>query len=293
MATASFHLFSRLPTELQLMIWEEACATQQPHQRAIHHVDIVVHSQDLLLEVIHPGFGNDPFGSACLVNFGLWKACRESRWVITRHFNHDRYNGWTKMKIRGTAGSPNSYCLVDRNEDIFCIRANDWEDDPAECRLWFVGITRALNVKNVAFEFDPTWLIDLPEDGFVLKRESSPRGLLTHLLEDYAFISRSPHVWLIDRETIWLTPKLPKPICVYGDEGYVKGTFDEICSANTMDKRSDALPKFLEDLRITILRGYCKRWGIQPGQIANFRNMDNVPKIKVLLRGCKRKCQSC
>ncbi|CEI39861.1 hypothetical protein FVEN_g2139 [Fusarium venenatum] len=263
MATASFHSFPLLPTELQLQIWEEACITLQPQQQRIHYVDIEAHPQRPLLLAFHPGFGNDPFGSACLINHGLRGASRDSRIAIIQHNNAARSHARTEMKIKGIDGGSGGYCLVDPSRDIFCIRARSWNVDKDLFKVQEMGISDSqlgglINfriVKNIAFEFDPTWLINLPNE-VDLMAESSPRGLFSRPVQNrYRFNPTAPNIWLIDRETRRSRRQcsychVPSaPYIDYTEEYYVEGKSDALCVMLESDERSQALPLFLKSLK--------------------------------------------
>ncbi|KAF4341241.1 hypothetical protein FBEOM_4840 [Fusarium beomiforme] len=94
-ATATFHPFSRLPKELQLQIWEEACfdvriARHTAGDRAgLHYVDVDQNDGQNSLTIrafgrVMPGDeeGRAINKSAYFWDAGLWTACRQSRKVI-------------------------------------------------------------------------------------------------------------------------------------------------------------------------------------------------------------------
>ncbi|KAM0295353.1 hypothetical protein ACHAPM_010717 [Fusarium culmorum] len=283
MSTTSFHSFPNLPTELRLQIWDEAYDTEQLHQQGIHYVDIFNQYERPIsspLTAFHPGYENDTFGSACLMNRGLWQACGESRDVITKKSKKskksklgksDKSPAKTTMQVSRTGGRPDGYCRVNGSEDIFCIRTSRRifvNHVPTMMQLRIQGTDSdglGFPMKNIAFEFDPTWLIDLPATDSDMRAENSPRGLFLLLLQ----LRQMPNIWLIDRETTWSSGEcadcsVSTPLFVDGTDYYVEGKPDALCLEHDADERSRALTTFLEKLEDIILRGKFRDWNFRP-----------------------------
>ncbi|UZP45179.1 hypothetical protein NXS19_012991 [Fusarium pseudograminearum] len=272
MSTTSFHTFPNLPVELRLQIWEEAFDTPQLRQQGIHYVDIYTQHERPLspaLVAFHPGYENDTFGSACLMNRGLWKACRESREVITKKSKKSKSPAKTPMQVSRTDGRPDGYCRVNGWKDIFCIRTsrcNVGQYVSTVMQMRIQGIDSKgweFPVKNIAFEFDPTWLIDIPATDTDMTDEDSPRGLFLCFLQ----ARQTPNIWLIDRETAWSSGEcadcaVSTPLFVDGTDYYVEGRHDALCLEHDVDERSRALTTFLEKLEDIILEGKFRRWGL-------------------------------
>ncbi|RFN47517.1 hypothetical protein FIE12Z_8234 [Fusarium flagelliforme] len=228
MATPSLHRFPDLPTELRLQIWNSSCVPRIPNRHAVHYIDVDKdNSLTGHLEVFHRGFGDDETKSACLMDAGLWTTCRESRDVITKQWlatHSDGFGTLTKMLIRGN-GEKDGQCLVSPFRDMFCLKARDWNIDPGSSRAcqMFIKDTDGpsdpnkspdvpetyrpnhyFRINNIAFEFDPSWVVDFPETYEDLMREASPRGFLSRLMY-YRLYESEPgfNIWLIDKDTQW------------------------------------------------------------------------------------------
>ena len=83
MDTSSFHKFSELPTELRLQIWETACSQiiTAYYYCGLQYVDIYHHQAIVPTQVSLEKKNR----SAYMFDTGLWKACKESKEVITKH----------------------------------------------------------------------------------------------------------------------------------------------------------------------------------------------------------------
>jgi len=59
-------------------------------------------------------------------------------------------------------------------------------------------------ISNIAFEFDPSWVVDFPETYEDFMKEASPRGFISRLMY-YRLHGSEPgfKVWLIDKDTQW------------------------------------------------------------------------------------------
>ncbi|KAL7930168.1 hypothetical protein V8C35DRAFT_324596 [Trichoderma chlorosporum] len=120
---SEFHLFTKLPTELRLMIWKCALRPISPTLPGVHFFSVPNNGEgdgvikefrascglDLDCETEHsfdyplaaPKFGNrhswtSSNPSAYLWDFGMWTACLESRELIEKHYKTEYW----KAKIR-------------------------------------------------------------------------------------------------------------------------------------------------------------------------------------------------
>ncbi|PNP58426.1 hypothetical protein FNYG_15089 [Fusarium nygamai] len=105
-ATA-FHRFPNFPAELRLKIWKAACFPYAADQRGLHYIDLenlggdetsgdaMTDIKSMEMKALHPDFQTSlheqrvvrrPNRSVYMWDAGLWKACRESRKVISTHF---------------------------------------------------------------------------------------------------------------------------------------------------------------------------------------------------------------
>jgi hypothetical protein len=133
--------------------------------------------------------------------------------------------------------------LVYPAKDIFCIQMDDWIDlqkqysDPDinmllmrhkrngyedDCEDDYEDDFQKLQIKNIALEFDSSWLVDLPDDIYDLANENSARGYLTHLLKTKAFsflhvFVESEGIWIVDKEAKWFNNPKEHHNTVYRD----------------------------------------------------------------------------
>lgn len=195
------------------------------------------------------------------MNRGLWQACGESREVITKKSKLDKSPAKTTMKVSRTDGRPDGYCRVNESEDIFCIRTSLRISVTHVPTLMHFGIqgtdsdVLGFQIKNIALELDPTWLIDLPATDSDMTDGNFPRGLFLRLLQS----RQMPNIWLIDRETKWSSGQcadcvVSTPSFVDGTDSYVEGRPDVFFLEHDADERSRALTMFLEKLEDLILQ---------------------------------------
>ncbi|KAJ3528835.1 hypothetical protein NM208_g10022 [Fusarium decemcellulare] len=222
-----FHQFSRLPAELRIQIWEEACLPR--HLLGLHYFALDEHKELI------------PIPSSCLSkrsaycwDAGLWMACKESRAVIG---NHSQIEKWNEVRLRADRECKNPGSLVGKEEaipgvvptqeiheerhlmvypsrDMFCVTANNnnwesllssWGHHGLYLAVPFLGPDwRPLAVKNIALEFDLSWNLDFPRDLFDLNDGKSSRGFLAQVLIDMSLRnSWSGEFWLIDKSALW------------------------------------------------------------------------------------------
>ncbi|KAF5989766.1 hypothetical protein FBULB1_611 [Fusarium bulbicola] len=105
MCPTAFHLFPNLAPELRLKIWKAACFPYAANHRGLHYIDLknvdeisgdaVIGMNSMEMKALHPDFQTSANEqqvvgcanrSAYMWDGGLWKACRESREVISTHF---------------------------------------------------------------------------------------------------------------------------------------------------------------------------------------------------------------
>ncbi|KAM0227213.1 hypothetical protein ACHAP5_012222 [Fusarium lateritium] len=221
--------------------------------------------------------------------------------------------------------------LVYPANDIFCIRVADWTDvqqqdpDPEIYTSLFrykknddddddeddVGwsLLQKLYLKNIALEFDSSWLLDLPDSIFWLADENSARGYLTKLLKQKAyhynpddrFNPRREGIWIVDKEAKWFNNDDEHYDTVYRDcDGeYVEVRCDRFVhdypskgadpNATIFLKKLDHLG--FEDCYIAEESpgGWMGPYNPEAGGIARILvRRDN--EVKELTGKCKRKC---
>lgn len=235
--TEQFHHFRRLPPELREAIWLMAIRLDKTPR--IHYFSLLNDSEDetqsLLRQMatyqpprlIHP---NLPLGRlrrsprlrppippeprwakanhfSDIWDAGLYTACNESRKVVLRHLER------TPPPPRSTLARTNHqgedvYIRVDPESEIFCLKFSPHDVEACKdllgedllSRLPFFYTPKDAAC-NIAFEFDLTWMDNLPLDVEKLLPEGSERGLVVRLL--YAWMTGELHpktsIWLIDR----------------------------------------------------------------------------------------------
>ncbi|KAG8670285.1 hypothetical protein FPOAC2_09635 [Fusarium poae] len=215
MTYTTFHPFVRLPIELRIMIWDEACLEpcrryRQGH-RAIHYM--TVHEGS-----VHP-LNHDSNGSKLknksvyLWHAGMWMACRESQRVIA-----SRDMNLVRPEEEDTAALVLSFKLgaeqwrqIVPSEDLFCIcRSNKKLVDPD----WSCLVDECLETppKNVAFEFEQSWTVALasrPQDLFIWNNPRAPFELafLSKLIFDWVLEGSVISIHLIDKDAKWVSRK--------------------------------------------------------------------------------------
>ncbi|PNP58422.1 hypothetical protein FNYG_15085 [Fusarium nygamai] len=222
----SFHRFPRLPLELRLQIWDAACLSYifyDRHKPRMHYIDVEPSAESNTLLAYHRSTVNVAEGddkSGCLIH-ALWTACSESREAVSRYWRNYPYGNLSlppaRLRMREHEGVWDA--PVCPTKDIFCIKAKRWEwkaPDANEKPLWVaiqhLSPTGALNVyvKRVAFEFDPTWNIDLPGNYYDLASENSARGSFSRFFYSAFFkYATEPEVYLVEKSGQW-TAYLPK-----------------------------------------------------------------------------------
>ncbi|RGP71622.1 hypothetical protein FLONG3_7057 [Fusarium longipes] len=255
MAPPHFHQFPRLPAELRLQIWETACSTYGTSYPNLQYVNI----QDGEVSSIpwSKGKGNK---SAYLIDGGLWRACKEPRQVIARHSHFDYWlriqrksfgnNGLLRSSITDNSGGyeAGQPAIIDASKteeecrvlvypasDIFCIQMDDWQtlksdhsDDPSSQDDVYIYMSslrceshlRDLKTKNIAFEYDSSWLTDMPRSRYdCMLRETSARSCLVYLFYEKAnpLSMRGVDIWIVDNEAKWFKDPSQQHETVYRD----------------------------------------------------------------------------
>ncbi|KAF5006278.1 hypothetical protein FDECE_7344 [Fusarium decemcellulare] len=113
----SFHLFSRLPSELRNMIWQSAI---RPKRFGAHFFQVeqmipswIAHPHQNILRPTR-GIGSPAIPSApcwtlsessvCLIDGGLWTACKESRRVMEKEFTDEYWDQTGEVGPPGKEG---------------------------------------------------------------------------------------------------------------------------------------------------------------------------------------------
>ncbi|KAJ3520946.1 hypothetical protein NM208_g13512 [Fusarium decemcellulare] len=247
---STFHQFSRLPAEVRLQIWEEACFPRQ--SCGLHYATLDTKTHFVTLDF--PGNG-----SAYSWDGGLWMACKESRAVLEKHHymkewkqsdlrdptEYQYSKSWmeSEKEAPGLLAVRNDHqewhCVAYPARDIFCINAhnNDWQS----LMTWksyglsitvpFLEDTMSLYVDNVALEFDPSWNLDLPTYLYEFDDRKSSLGFLARMLAEVARgDSRATNIWLIDNNARWRANSKRDlgPVVYDCDREYIEVDVDDI-----------------------------------------------------------------
>jgi hypothetical protein len=228
---STFHGFPRLPVEVELQIWKEACSLfdipdyDSYKQAGLHYVNFdTVRSggkDRLALRALDHNQGprdddKAPYDnrSAYMWDDGLWGACKLSREVITDKIYskrlqlpnyRQRHLGSPAILTSRNADEGQGY-MVFPERDMFCIRTTDWKSLPQHFKGCKTSLpifnplsTSIVPVSKLAIEFDSSWIVDLPTTLEDLKAENSARALVATWIEGVASgWVKTPKLYLID-----------------------------------------------------------------------------------------------
>ncbi|KPA35923.1 hypothetical protein FLAG1_11342 [Fusarium langsethiae] len=225
--------------------------------------------------------------------------------------------------------------LVYPANDIFCIQVDDWidlreqvndpdiymslirykrnyhEDDYEDDVGW--SIFSELRLKNIALEFDSSWLVDLPEHIYDLADENSARGYLAKLLKQKAygclpFCFKGEGIWIVDKEAKWFGNADEHHYMVYRDGNhdtvyqdcdgeYIEVSCDQFTHRYSYDGEFPNAVVFLQRLNSLSFHD-CYFEPESPDPSEELPEPENMVKllvrrdneVKKTTRRCKRKC---
>ncbi|KAH7198314.1 uncharacterized protein B0J16DRAFT_314620 [Fusarium flagelliforme] len=282
MTSKMFDLFPRLPTELRLKIWKEACRTISPNEYGIQYIDFRRDGvAPLPCNWSQASTEQSPRGtnsSAYLIDGGLWTACKESREVIVKHTYYDFWmevqheaisekepfrwychqenlSRWEKVPIPATIDletvGQRWHMLAYPQQDIFCIKAKDWKSTRKELRKYQLSINI---IEKVAFEFDQMWMQNLPKEFSTLTRErKSARGCWARRLYD-ALGNNQPDLWIIDKSAKWIRCSNQNYDTIYHD---CEGEYVEVKWKDVFDHIGDGTSASAS----AFIKSPCLHWG--------------------------------
>ena len=160
MSAQTFHRFLELPCELRHLIWEASCFNRHEKRHGIHYVDC--HGWRHHCTRINCQPASESQISACLMDAGLWAACRESRRVTQRRMRqHGVLSTDEENRSLCLKGREPATLIIDEHKDIICFRLSDWEKGRWGCRFHFylsyADSTEGGFPRKVAFEIDGIW----------------------------------------------------------------------------------------------------------------------------------------
>ncbi|RFN44912.1 hypothetical protein FIE12Z_10847 [Fusarium flagelliforme] len=240
-----FHLFSKLPPELRIKIWEAACLPRTSTGHGIHYVFVnrVSESEEdedyvtcdpnldgyddefdiendettyVTLQALKPE-RPEPRGhaSSYLYDAGQWAACKESRVAIYEYLDVKRWETLQESGLRDML-EPGWYSKGEFPSTLKPSKNETWRPISLPKSLYsmkllapFMGTRRFTIVEdwNIAFKFRDTWNHKFPKDVEVLKQEKSPRGFLANWFERFHDeILPEPTLYVIDDTGSWVEP---------------------------------------------------------------------------------------
>ncbi|KAF5664815.1 hypothetical protein FHETE_6930 [Fusarium heterosporum] len=246
MASPAFHLFSSLPYDIRLLVWEKAIHRYHDDRRGLHYVTLDRDRirTDKSIRCLYPL--NRSWDPSCSVNRsaylydeGLWTACKESREIIKKQWGREGWPGGGRPEIeaRSHAGGalerygrcngsvvihidyeyePKRLIFYPRR-DLFCISEARWG---SLVRHWG-GFWHNIQC-SLALEFRPCWNLELAkvDNYYPIKKFSHSLGFLIRALLDLMQpFSRhqDTKLRLIDRNANWTTKNPDEGGCVYYD----------------------------------------------------------------------------
>ncbi|KAJ4323975.1 hypothetical protein N0V84_004067 [Fusarium piperis] len=225
----TFHLFPRLPLELQQTIWKLAIRLDGATRPGAHFFSVLTPRKDedagslmdQSLEVLRrasgttyhlvgprwttkstedrfvgikrePASWTDNNPSAYLIDNGLWLACQESRRII-QHAYCNKSPWQISMPSQNNA---DRLVTVFRENDLFCFQPSNWHPYNFRIIKFLVVLFDGL-VGNIAIEYNPQWGIDMENSG-----EDYPMTkmfvYLRNLCIEAGLYSSDATVWFID-----------------------------------------------------------------------------------------------
>ncbi|KAF5974811.1 hypothetical protein FCOIX_8001 [Fusarium coicis] len=250
---STFHGFPRLPVEVQLQIWKEACSLfdipgyDSYKHAGLHYVNVdTVKSgaKDRLtlraLDHNQGPSGDDkaPYNNrlAYMWDVGLWGACKLSREVITDKI----YSKWLQLPNYRQRHLGRPAILTSRNADEGQGYMH-FEDCKTSLPIFNPLSTSMVPVSKLAIEFGSSWIVDLATTLEDLKAENSARALVAIWIDGVASgWVKTPKLYLIDKGTL-LVQKTRGYGPIYHDcDGKYNDMGHESCS--------DAISTFIEAL---------------------------------------------
>ncbi|KLP12562.1 uncharacterized protein LW94_10298 [Fusarium fujikuroi] len=230
---SAFHLFSALPRELRLKIWEDAIRPDLP---AVHTLRLHVPGSRVLgrpQDTIHfprrrsayrlisqtgnclsiplwnkylavidsdSDFNISPY----LTDVGLWTACHESRLTIQKHlknkpFQYTRFPSWKGYYI---SGGPPLYLTICYSNDLVILKL-----DRFNFRKWGrETLGRLQDMRNIGIEYRHKWAIELYEED----ERGTEADVLNRIDRFCRAVYYGTRVWIIDHN---LRRKVDAPPC--------------------------------------------------------------------------------
>ncbi|KAH6979818.1 hypothetical protein EDB82DRAFT_478520 [Fusarium venenatum] len=138
---------------------------------------------------------------------------------------------------------------------------------------------------NIALEFGRSWLTDVPDSIYKLKRENSARGYLSHLVSMNNSVEIDVEgIWIIDKEAKWFAGLSKHHNTVYRDcdTEYIEVKWDDVVNY-TSNGSSATASKFIQKLdRLSLLDCFPS-----PESFDHFAERDGPPPqdfVRLLVR---------
>ncbi|RBR18673.1 uncharacterized protein FIESC28_05950 [Fusarium coffeatum] len=160
--------------------------------------------------------------------------------------------------------------LVYPSRDMFCIKVDDWkplrrgrypdiqmpfirynDDDEDYFQWWSHNRYRSLfkqpNIQDIALEFDPSWVTDIPDFYLDMMRENSARGYLVDWLYENAILC-DEGLSIIDDEAKWFAKRPAETVYRDFDTEYIKISWEDVADY-TYEGHSPNAAAFMNKIR--------------------------------------------
>lgn len=278
----SFHLFPRLPIELQLQIWDAACLSYGVYDRqktGMHYVDVEPGADGNTLLAYHGSTADviEGDGESTYLVHALRSACAESRKAVSRYWRNYPYGNLSlppgRIRRRENGGVWDA--PVCPFEDVFCIKSKNWEwkapdENHKPVRVVIPNFSptgpQDVCIRRIAFEFDSAWNVDLPGNYHDLALENSARGYFSRFFYRAFFkYATELEVYLVEKSGQW-TSYLPK------------GQMNQSSGCKDYDTYYALMQPYYRCYR-------CKDWHESDGAFVNVRSF--IDKLEELCELCE------
>lgn len=160
--------------------------------------------------------------------------------------------------------------LISPTRDMFCLKVDDWHsiceglhpdikmpfmhfnyDDASYAQLVlyhrYQSLFKQPELQDIALEFDPSWITDIPDFYLDMKWENSARGYLVCWIYENARLY-GESLSIIDKEAKWFAKGSVETIYRDFDTEYVRIGWDDVADS-TYEPRSSSAAAFMNKIR--------------------------------------------
>jgi hypothetical protein len=210
--------------------------------------------------------------------------------------------------------------LVYPSRDMFCIKVDDWHsirrghhpdiqmpfirfnDDDADYFQWwshnrYQSLFEQPDLQDIALEFDPSWMTDIPDFYLDMIYENSARGYLVHWVYENAKLYHES-LSIIDKEAEWFAKSPVETVYRDYDTEYVKISWDDVAD-HTYPGLSPSASAFMHKIshytndiypEPESPGGWMGYWGPDIEDVINLVCRDN--EVKQPIWSCPSQCDS-